>query len=790
MIALTWIFAALAGTLPADDATIKVDAAKVLNRVSPLLYGSCIEDVNHEIYGGLCAQMIFGESFEEPPQALGPKGWTSYGGMWSLAWDRLRVDPAFGAKLVRDEGIVGDGTVSTTVVFADDLGGNAGLIVRVNEPRPGPDAWIGYEVSLSIKDQNVMLGRHRNNFTMLKAAPARIEVRHDHVLRVEMKGPTIRVFLDKGAEPVLTFDDGPNALPPGRVGLRTWGSRALFGEVSSVNAAGEARGGRFEARSEAGPERDLSGAWDVIRDRGTEGRFSWDADRPFNSSRSQKIDRLQGTGRLGIANRGLNRWGIAVRKGHTYSGRAYLRQEEFTHVVAFELQSGDGSRVYARQEAKGLAGDWLPRDFQLTSDADDPKARFAVMIEGKGKVWVDQVTLMPSGDDLFHGLPFRGDIGKALQEQGLTLLRYGGSMINAPAYRWKTMVGDRGKRPQYKGWWYPQSTNGFGIEEFVQFCRAAGFEAVVSINIEETPEDAADLIEYLNGPASSAWGKKRAENGHPEPYGLKYLEVGNEEATNAHYVERFHLLYEAMKPKDKNVQYIIGAWWEPDNPISKRIVQELGREGGPVGRPRRRRRPSRGGEGGCVVHADEEAVRGVVPRDGPEGVHPRRERRPSRPGPGVGARERRERLAAARGFRPDRLPGELPPALEAERQRLGPGAALLHPLASLGHAPVSRPEDGVVGPSALAGRLGGQHAGPGRDGHPRRGGAPADPEGRERGRLSATGGDRPRSCRDARARGEGEHLDRRPPRRQFARPAGATRPPGVAPARREQPFLL
>ena len=65
-----------------DDAVIAVDAGKVLHRVSPLLYGACIEDVNHEIYGGIYSQMIFGESFQEPPRPLPLKGFAAYGGRW------------------------------------------------------------------------------------------------------------------------------------------------------------------------------------------------------------------------------------------------------------------------------------------------------------------------------------------------------------------------------------------------------------------------------------------------------------------------------------------------------------------------------------------------------------------------------------------------------------------------------------------------------------------------------------------------------------------------------------
>jgi alpha-L-arabinofuranosidase len=393
--AMMFILSGTQGETVKTDPSIRVNAGRVVNRVTRTMYGACIEDVNHEIYGGLYAQRIFGESFEEPPQS----------------------------------------------------------------------------------------------------APE---------------------------------------------------------ETDSV-----------------------SGMWDIVRTGTAAGRLVWDACSAFNSSHSQRIEYQAGEGDLGVANRGLNRWGIAVRKGRRCAGHLYLRQNGSGSSVTVALQSADGARAYARQRIGPLGDDWKRYDFSLRPDADDTNARFALWVDRPGTVWVDQVYLSDTGDGLFHGLPMRADIGRMLQEEGLTILRYGGSMVNAPEYRWKQMIGDRDRRPQYRGTWYPHSTNGFGIEDFVQFCRAAGFECVFAINIEETPQDAADLVDYLNGPATTEWGRRRAENGHPEPYGVRYIEIGNEERTDAHYLERFALLYQAMRARDPNLQFIIAAWWEPDNPVSRRIVREL-----------------------------------------------------------------------------------------------------------------------------------------------------------------------------------------------------------------------
>ncbi len=109
---MTAVLLALAVVGAGDDSSIKVDAAKVVNRITPWMYGSCIEDVNHEVYGGLYAQMIFGESFEEPPKSPPVLGWSTFGGSWGVGEGALRVKPDFGAKAVHDTATITDGAVS------------------------------------------------------------------------------------------------------------------------------------------------------------------------------------------------------------------------------------------------------------------------------------------------------------------------------------------------------------------------------------------------------------------------------------------------------------------------------------------------------------------------------------------------------------------------------------------------------------------------------------------------------------------------------------------------------
>src|SRR2546430_6388310 len=106
--------------------------------------------------------------------------------------------------------------------------------------------------------------------------------------------------------------------------------------------------------------------------------------------------------------------------------------------------------------------------------------------------------------------PYTTLFRSGLIDQGITVLRYGGSMVNAPEYRWKKMIGPRDRRAPYRGTWYPYSSNGWGIIDFLSLCEAAGFMGVPDFNMDESPRDMADFVEYVNGPAETEWGKRRA----------------------------------------------------------------------------------------------------------------------------------------------------------------------------------------------------------------------------------------------------------------------------------------
>ena len=121
----------ISATALAQEASITTHTDRAGPTLSHYMTGACIEDVNHEIYGGLYSQMIFGESFQEPAPMPAIAGFKAFGGTWTCADDELRFSGAAGDKLVSDLPAFGDGQVGLEIFMADRNWSNVGLVVRV-----------------------------------------------------------------------------------------------------------------------------------------------------------------------------------------------------------------------------------------------------------------------------------------------------------------------------------------------------------------------------------------------------------------------------------------------------------------------------------------------------------------------------------------------------------------------------------------------------------------------------------------------------------------------------------
>ncbi|MDA1178652.1 MAG: DUF1080 domain-containing protein, partial [Planctomycetota bacterium] len=536
-----------------ETSVIQVDTSQITGPASRFLSGACLEDVNHEIYGGLYSQMIFGESFQEPEPPPAIVGFQSYGGDWKTLDGTLIGKSKRAAKLVYQREPFQDGAVKVDLRFTTDNGPNAGVLVRVSSPGMGVDMMEGYEVSLHQASQTLRLIRHCNTPEPLEEVPCVVPV--GEWIRLEVRILETRIDVSVAGKSLLSHDLGAVSIGKGRIGLRI-GNRETHFRNLEITVADRAEAINF-ALSERPIDGSVSGMWRAVRRGTARGEFALDTNQPFVGRHSQQIRFDAGVGRWGIDNQSLNRWGMNFVAGKSYEGLVWVRADRPTKLYV-SLENHDGTAVLAETTLGVHGTEWQRIDFELTPTASDLSGRVSFTIGEPATVWLGYVFLQPGSWGRYKDLPVRRDVAEGLVSQGITLLRCGGSMVNNPEYRWKNMIGPRDKRPPYRGVWYPYSSNGWGILDFMNFCEAAGFEYIPAFCLQETPQDMAEFVEYTKSPVTTAWGRRRAEDGHPEPYKLPYIELGNEENVDEAYVAQFAPLAEAIWAKDPDVTLIVG----------------------------------------------------------------------------------------------------------------------------------------------------------------------------------------------------------------------------------------
>ncbi|MBK3571133.1 LamG-like jellyroll fold domain-containing protein [Streptomyces sp. MBT62] len=314
-----------------------------------------------------------------------------------------------------------------------------------------------------------------------------------------------------------------------------------------------------------------------------------DTTTPLNDAltRSLKVVLPTATGagnRAGVSNDGF--WGIPVRPRTTYTARLFAKASRRIGPLRVAVESADGSTVYASAQLHHVGTAFPDRPFELTlhtgprtpvvGDArltvttDDPSAAGETL-------WLQYVSLFPpTYNDRPNGL--RVDLMEKLVALKPKFLRFpGGNFLEgntiATRFNWKNTIGPAWERPGHMddawGYW---STDGLGLLEYlhwVEDMRAqpllavfAGFalrgEHVTGDALKPYVQDALDEIEYVTGPVTSTWGAKRAADGHPKPFPLEFVEIGNEDwlDSSGSYDERFTAFYDAIKAKYPHLKLI------------------------------------------------------------------------------------------------------------------------------------------------------------------------------------------------------------------------------------------
>ena len=349
-------------------------------------------------------------------------------------------------------------------------------------------------------------------------------------------------------------------------------SRSMYGIFfEEINQAGE--GGlyaelvRTRGMEDAAPGR-LPTGWKALGDVTVDTQTRLNAARPG----SLKIVRTSMTEAVGAVNEGF--WGIPTEAGKRYRLTMWLRGDV---PVEAALAGADGKPMVLAKVA-GEGDGWRRAEIVLRAPKTDAKARLVVTPAQPGTVWLGYASLMPV--DTWKGREngFRRDLGRHIERIRPGFVRFpGGCFIEghdlAQRFKWKDTVGPVESRPPMPRifWGYPAS-NGLGYHEYLQWCEDLGAEAlfVASAGMSHTQvapmsamgeyvQEALDAIEYAIGPITSKWGALRAKNGHPKPFNLKYVQIGNENGGPA-YNERYALLYDAIKAKYPQIQTIACLW--------------------------------------------------------------------------------------------------------------------------------------------------------------------------------------------------------------------------------------
>jgi alpha-N-arabinofuranosidase len=285
----------------------------------------------------------------------------------------------------------------------------------------------------------------------------------------------------------------------------------------------------------------------------------------------------------GVANDGY--WGIPVRPDLTYTGSFYAKGGGgFAGAVTASIRTDDGDVAVAKGETQPVSANWKKYTVTLRTGHDAPttaKARFVLSARGQGNVSFSLVSLFPpTYQDAPNGL--RPDLMNLMAELRPKFIRLpGGNYLEgrrfADRFNWKQMIGPAEQRPGHMGCWNYRSSDGFGLPQYLLWCKQLGAEPVLGLfagyvlngdyfkagspEMDLYTQEALEEIEYISGPAESAWGKKRAADGWPEPFALHYVEIGNEDwfDRSGSYDGRFTQIARAIRQRYPRLKIIATA---------------------------------------------------------------------------------------------------------------------------------------------------------------------------------------------------------------------------------------
>ena len=318
-------------------------------------------------------------------------------------------------------------------------------------------------------------------------------------------------------------------------------------------------------------------AWSLTQLEGEGASMKLTTEYPLNSATPTALKvTLPAEGRVAIGNTGF--WGMNIEEGKDYYLRLYTSNgKRFDGKAVIRLVGEDGQELCNCPLAIDMAKAWSEYTGHLTATGSDSRAHLVIELEGKGTLLLDYVSLFPFETFRNRANGLRKDIAETLEAMRPAFVRWpGGCVVEgitlSNRIKWKETIGDPVTRPGVYDTWGYRTTMGFGYHEFLQFCEDIGAGGMFVCNVglgcqgrvgdackedevDSFIEDVLDAIDYALGDGTTEWSRKRVENGHPAPFPLKYVEIGNENWGPV-YEKRYDKFYQAIKEKYPQLKLI------------------------------------------------------------------------------------------------------------------------------------------------------------------------------------------------------------------------------------------
>ena len=322
--------------------------------------------------------------------------------------------------------------------------------------------------------------------------------------------------------------------------------------------------------------------WSAVSDDPTAATLTLDPANPLNDklTTSLRVAVTQATAArpVGVANSGY--WGIPVQPQTRYRASLWAKASAgFSGPLTISIVSEDGRIVFASEKVAGISSEW--KKFEVTLKTGKvpgtSQARFTITLDRAGTVWLGLVSLFPpTWNDRPNGL--RKDLMQMLVDLHPKFLRFpGGNYVEGnrieDRFPWQQTLGPIESRPGHAGCWGYRSSDGMGLLEFLEWCEDLGAEPVLAVYagyslegdyvksgpaLEPFVGEALDEIEYVTGDTKTAWGARRAKDGHPAPFKLTYVEIGNEDGFDKAktYDGRYAQFHDAIKARYPHLKLI------------------------------------------------------------------------------------------------------------------------------------------------------------------------------------------------------------------------------------------